>query len=104
VVLGSNDRIDMIASLNLRISPFTVPEIIDPVFTKTSQNARFLLSENERFGLVFVKTGSINSGTGFVQFQPYTSRIFSFFPSRFQLLNRNGSNLGPSVEEYGGLG
>ncbi len=41
-----------------------VPEIIDPVFAKTSQNARFLLSENERFGLVSVKTGSINSGTG----------------------------------------
>jgi hypothetical protein len=44
--------------------PTSVPEIIDPVFAKTSQNARFLLSENERFGLVFVKTGSINSGTG----------------------------------------
>jgi hypothetical protein len=44
-------------------SSSTVPEIIDPVFAKTSQNARFLLSENERFGLVFVKTGSINSGT-----------------------------------------
>ncbi len=42
----------------------SVPEIIDPVFAKTSQNARFLLSENERFGLVFVKTVSINSGTG----------------------------------------
>jgi hypothetical protein len=41
-----------------------VPEIIDPVFTKTSQNARFLLSENERFGHVFVKTGSINSVKG----------------------------------------
>jgi hypothetical protein len=41
-----------------------VPEIIDPVFAKTSQNARFLLSENERFGLVFVKIGSINSSTG----------------------------------------
>jgi hypothetical protein len=41
-----------------------VPEIIDPVFAKTSQYARFLLSEIERFGLVFVKTGSINSGTG----------------------------------------
>ncbi len=40
-----------------------MPEFIDPVFAKTSQNARFLLSENERFGLVFVKTGSINSGT-----------------------------------------
>jgi hypothetical protein len=44
-----------------------VPEIIDPVFAKTSQNARFLLSENERFGLVFVKTGSINSGTDQIQ-------------------------------------
>ncbi len=42
-----------------------MPEIIDPVFAKTSQNARFLLGENERFGLVFVKTGSINSGTVF---------------------------------------
>ncbi len=44
-----------------------MPEIIDPVFAKTSQNARFLLSENERFGLVFVKTGSINSGTGIIE-------------------------------------
>ncbi len=41
----------------------SMPEFIDPVFAKTSQHARFLLSENERFGLVFVKTGSINSGT-----------------------------------------
>ncbi len=47
--------------------PISVPEIIDPVFAKTSQNARFLLSENERFGLVFVKTGSINSGTDLIQ-------------------------------------
>ncbi len=46
-----------------------MPEIIDPVFAKTNQNARFLLSENERFGLVFVKTGSINSGT-VLFFQP----------------------------------
>ncbi len=49
-----------------------VPQIIDPVFAKTSQNARFLLSENERFGLVFVKTGSINSGTGFHENNPKT--------------------------------
>ncbi len=41
-----------------------VPEIIDPVFAKTSQYARFLLGENERFGLVFVKTGYINSAKG----------------------------------------
>jgi hypothetical protein len=36
-----------------------VPEFIDPVFSKTSS---FSMIENERFGLVFVKTGSLNSG------------------------------------------
>ncbi len=41
-----------------------VPEIIDPVFAKTSPKRSFCVTENERFGLVFVKTGSINSGTG----------------------------------------
>ncbi len=35
-----------------------MPEIIDPVIRS------FCMTENERFGLVFVKTGSINSGTG----------------------------------------
>ncbi len=50
-----------------------VPEIIDPVFAKTSQNARFLLSENERFGLVFVKTGSINSGTALSDLETHPS-------------------------------
>jgi hypothetical protein len=43
---------------------FTVPEIIDPVFTKTSPKRSFNMTENERFGLVFTKTGSVNSGTG----------------------------------------
>jgi hypothetical protein len=42
-----------------------VPEIIDPVFAKTSPKRSFCMTENERFGLVFVKTVSINSGTGF---------------------------------------
>ncbi len=41
-----------------------VPEIIDPVFAKTSPKRSFCMTENERVGLVFVKTGSINSGTG----------------------------------------
>jgi hypothetical protein len=50
--------------IDFDLPPPSVPEIIDPIFAKSSQNARFLLSENERFGLVFVKTGSINSGTG----------------------------------------
>ncbi len=44
-----------------------MPEIIDPVFAKTSPERSFCMTENERFGLVFVKTGSINSGTGHMQ-------------------------------------
>jgi hypothetical protein len=43
--------------------PISVPEIIDPVFAKTSPTRSFCMTENERFGLVFVKTGSINSCT-----------------------------------------
>ncbi len=35
-----------------------------PCFRENQPKRCFLLSENERFGLVFVKTGSINSGTG----------------------------------------
>ncbi len=79
-----------------QFAPFlTVPEIIDPVFAKTSQNARFLYSENERFGLVFVKTGSINSGTGLraEYFSPLCSPIvpslFSYFPFSFPLLKHS---------------
>ncbi len=44
-----------------------MPKIIDPVFAKTSPKRSFCLIENERFGLVFVKTGSINSGTGLLK-------------------------------------
>ncbi len=38
-----------------------MPEIIDPVFTKTSPKRSFSVIENECFGVVFAKTGSINS-------------------------------------------
>jgi hypothetical protein len=41
-----------------------VPEFIDPVFVKTSPKRSFSVIQNERFGLVFVKTGSIISGIG----------------------------------------
>jgi hypothetical protein len=40
----------------------TVPEFVDPDFAKTSPKRLFSMTENERFGLVFAKTGSINSG------------------------------------------
>jgi hypothetical protein len=43
---------------------YPVPEFIDTVFAKTSPKRSFSKTENERFGLVFVKIGSINSGTG----------------------------------------
>ncbi len=40
-----------------------VPELKDPLFAKTSPKLSFSVNINERFGLVFAKTGSINSGT-----------------------------------------
>ncbi len=47
----------------------TVPEFIDPVFPKTSPKRSFSVIQNERFGLVFSKTGSIISGTA-VRMEP----------------------------------
>ncbi len=40
-----------------------MPEFIDPVFTITSPKRSFSVIQNERFGLVIAKTGSIISGT-----------------------------------------
>jgi len=40
-----------------------VPEFRDPVLAKTRQKRSFSMTENEGFGLVFAKTGFINSGT-----------------------------------------
>ncbi len=42
----------------------SVPEFIDPVFTKTSPKRSFSLNRKRAFWRVFVKTGSIISGTG----------------------------------------
>ncbi len=39
-----------------------VAEFIDSVFEKISPKCLFSIIENERFGLVFAKTGSINLG------------------------------------------
>ncbi len=50
---------------NSSADPNTVPEFIDPVFSKTSPKRSFsVIQQNERFRLVFAKTGSIISGTG----------------------------------------
>jgi hypothetical protein len=44
-----------------------VPEFIDPVFTRKKIPTRsFSVIQNERFGIVFAKTGFIISGTGSV--------------------------------------
>ncbi len=40
-----------------------MPEFKDPVFAKTSLKGSFSIIENERFGLVFAKTRSMNSGS-----------------------------------------
>jgi hypothetical protein len=50
--------------LSFEVRSIPVPEFIDQVFAKTSPKRSFSITKNERFGLVFVKTGSINSGTG----------------------------------------
>jgi hypothetical protein len=50
-------------------TPYTsVPEFIDPVFTKTSPKRSFSLNRKRAFWLVFAKTGSIISGTVQVTF------------------------------------
>ncbi len=51
------------ASVAITSTACPVPEFINPVFTKTSRKRSFSMTEDERFGLVFAKTGSINSGT-----------------------------------------
>jgi hypothetical protein len=50
--------------INNRTLKRPVPEFIEPVFTKTSPKRSFSVMQNERFGLVFAKTGSIISGMG----------------------------------------
>ncbi len=47
-----------------------MPEFIDPVFGKTSPERSFSVMQNERIGLVFPKTGSINSGTRVAKAKP----------------------------------
>jgi len=39
------------------------PEFIDPVSAKTNPKGSFSVIENECFGLVLAKTGSINAAT-----------------------------------------
>ncbi len=59
----SKDRyLFVIPRFHLR-SKYPVPEFIDLVFAKTHPKRSFSVKENERFGLDFVKIGSINSGT-----------------------------------------
>jgi hypothetical protein len=50
-------------SLYTTALPFSMPEFIDPVFTKTSPKRSFSLNRKRAFWLVFAKTGSIISGT-----------------------------------------
>ncbi len=63
------DSYKRIRSLELEILIYfsrPVPEFIDPVFTKTSPKRSFSLNRKRAFWLVFAKTGSIISGTGFL--------------------------------------
>jgi hypothetical protein len=63
-ILGLAYILDKLVNTSLfyRVDP--EPEFIEPVFAKTSPKRSFSLIKNERFGLVFAKTESINSDTG----------------------------------------
>ncbi len=50
-----------------------VPEFIEPVFAKTIPKRSFSMTETERFALVFVKAGSINSVTGQLRLRHWLS-------------------------------
>jgi hypothetical protein len=53
---------------------------LDPVLAKSSPKRSFSVIQNERFGLIFAKTGSIISGTGqedeLVKFQIFAGLFF----------------------------
>jgi hypothetical protein len=66
-----------------------VSETIDPVFTKTSPKRSFCMTENERFGLVFTKTGSINSDTGLLKRLTNTGSVYSVFTFYLFLYSRD---------------
>ncbi len=51
-------------SQGLGIGPQPVPEFIDPRFRENKPKRAYSVIENERFGLVFAKTGSMISDTG----------------------------------------
>ncbi len=62
----------------------TVPEIIDPVFAKTSLKRSFSMTKYERFGLVFTKTRVYKFGHWVVydvQCSACRARIFKLFRS-----------------------
>jgi hypothetical protein len=69
-----------------------MPEFIDPIFAKECSKHSFSMTENERFGLVFAKTGSINSGTEL--FSSTTFRVLNFLSfgdiNRYFSLIRSG--------------
>ncbi len=63
-----------------------MPEFIDPVFAKISPKQSFSVKENERFGLAFAKTGSMNSGTG--DFNRLSIRLRNFAALNEPLFNK----------------
>ncbi len=74
-------------------------EFIDPVFAKTCRKRSILMTENERFGLVFVKIGSTDLGTGLLK-RFINSVFFMYRPARpYSRANRFLGSL--NVYKYG---
>ncbi len=73
----------------MKIVP-SVPGFIDPVFTKTSPKRSFSVIQNERFGLVFAKTGSIISGTGRIELRNSNPCLY---PETTAILHKESQNI-----------
>ncbi len=86
------------ATSKLQHSPESpVPEFIDPVFAKTSPKRSFLMTENERFGLVSEKSGSINTGTELLS-QCHSRAVKSMTVQN--CINRYSPVHGPAANAY----
>jgi hypothetical protein len=68
-----------------------VPEIIDPVFSKTSPKRSFSMTEQERFGLVFTKTRVYKFGHRyrFSAWRAGTKPYLSYWPARLHRLAKS---------------
>ncbi len=81
-----------LAELTMSKCKLISAEFIDPVFAKTIPKRSFSVIQNERFGLVFTKTGSINSGTELTISKKHHWKSNKFAPVPLYIVHTELSN------------